>query len=314
MSSVIRHARWMSWTAFEAAVSPKHVTQSAFDATRDTPQLLTQTLVAYSYGVVLGMITSTVQTIDVWTNAKTAWLQSPDRIKNLQSGLERDIDLACGRIEELLLLLGDASRLKRLLEGTRGLRFVVGEKCHHNAIKVMPALVVLARECAHDLVDQHVDAARQVHQALLLNRQPASVRRYFEEARDSLLLQHQELGAFAACRGLERGCKSVAAAHGLNLVVGNAAPRPLADCDLNDVLQAFAQCEWSDGTRVLDRASLALVQFVRQMRNVAGHAATSSVEQWTETAVLAASATCRIMERAAEPNQTITPGTVTRTW
>lgn len=65
---------------------------------------------------------------------------------------------------------------------------------------------------------------------------------------------------------------------------------------------------------VLDKADHALAQFVRQMRNTAGHAATSTISVWRETAILAAAATCRLLERAAEPNQTITPPITSKNW
>ncbi len=270
-------------------------------------------MVAYGAGCVVGLLAATARAVEAWAAAETAFIRVPTKVRDLQSALVREVDLAGQRIEEILLLAGDVARAKRLLGGIRELRFVIGEGCHHDATRLMPPILVLANECTHDLVDRHVETVRAISRDLMLSRFPESVRPYFEESRDALFLQHDEGASLAACRGLERGCRDVAAAHSLALVAGNGT-KPLASCDLRDVLEALACCHWSDGTDVLDKAARALAHFLRQMRNVAGHAASTSVEEWRETAVLAAAATCRLLERSAEPGQSIAPTAIIKNW
>lgn len=179
---------------------------------------------------------------------------------------------------------------------------------------MVPLLHRMTTESAHDIKERYQNAIRTLEQELRLAELPPDVRWCFEQARDVLLLDHDDLGAFAACRGLERACRSVADLYGLTLTIGSNAAKPLSECDLHDILEALARACWGDGSKVLDKTERALVQFVRQMRNLAGHAVPSAVTAWRATAALAAAATCRLLARAAEPSQSIAPTAITKQW
>lgn len=305
---------WPSWTAFHTAVSPKHVTEAYFDRARGLSRLDRLRAISYSAGRVQAMLELAARAIESWAATESAWLRLPAKARELQAGVERDVDVACLRIEELLLVRGDLSSARRLLDGTREMAFVLTHGCHHRGTKLMPALLVLSGECVRDLMGDQLDGGRALDRDLMLARIPQSHRPYFEEARDNLLLQHDELAALTACRGFERACKDIAATHVLTLASSKGAVQPLADCELHDVIEALARCTWSDGSAVLDKAGRAVAQFARVMRNAAAHAGSSSVDQWRETAVLAAAATCRLLERSGEPTQCIAPSAVTKNW
>lgn len=309
-----RRTPWASWDAFVDAVTPRHVKRARYDSILGYPELVVRERIAYHSGAVNSLAFSARALVGGWTYADAGFITVPATVVEFRRPLVQLVNALSQAVEELVLAAGDSSRFRRLLQPVRAMSDSIPRRDHASVEAAAMTASTLAGECASDLAESTMGAAQALDTELGVQRLPPAVRRHFVQARDVLLLGESDLAAFAACRGLERACRDLAGTFALSLSVGQNAPRPLGECDLNDILEMLARCHWADGTPVLDRPSSALVNFVRQMRNVTGHASATNIEEWREVAALAAGATCRLVERAGAPNQSVTPTTLRRSW
>ena len=101
---------------------------------------------------------------------------------------------------------------------------------------------------------------------------PKDLLRDFQTARDLFSVGLDEVGVLIAGRGLEGVLRSIARRHKLTLLVKNR-PEPLADGQLNDIVEAMARVRWkATNTPLVSPKTKQLLHYLRALRNSGAHA------------------------------------------
>lgn len=99
---------------------------------------------------------------------------------------------------------------------------------------------------------------------------PEDLRADFILSRDLFSVGFDEMGLFAAGRGIEGVLRVIARRRKLTLKVKEKS-EPLADTPLYDLCEGLGRVKFVSGAPLIDKETKSLLQFVRTVRNATAH-------------------------------------------
>jgi hypothetical protein len=99
---------------------------------------------------------------------------------------------------------------------------------------------------------------------------PEALQADFTLSRNLFSIGLDDLGVFAAGRGLEGVLRAIARRRKLTYQV-KGKNEPLQDADFHDLTEAYARIKLANGTPLIDKEARSLLEFARTVRNATAH-------------------------------------------
>jgi hypothetical protein len=231
---------------------------------------------SYCFAEVCRELFNSVHELETSLSALDEWLGSHREID--ADGLSIGVDI-CHHGETMLLFqrrLAVGMGAYGFLHGKDGIEHFAHKLSSHTTRRdlkqlrtdtagLLSAFDDAMREDAHFLVDSVRDL-------------PEALERDFRMVRDLCSVGFEDVGLIVCGRGFEKVIRAIMAARGVRISVGKSTDLDASKATLHDLIGAIGRLRWDDDdSLVFSSQSVALMHWIRQVRNEAVHEGEESV-------------------------------------
>lgn len=309
---------WASWDDFRKSMNPSTVNEDDFDRVAREPALAR----AIQLGLHAEALEAGARNLPRWLRISRPVLEEADAFhrRMFEAARNESADLIRS-IEWLSLLLPSLthqSRLRAAHDGWLGFVWPLHDDLTDEIEAEIKAKASATAQVATALVDEVIESFRRLPSPP--NGMPPEIKRLFVEANDALSIGLEELGAFGMFRTLEATLREISRRGAI--MIQRAArqggtpptPTPLWEARLVDFIEGTNRLELPSGDRLCTKPDRQLMQLMREMRNVAGHANPNDFNTWTDAAILAGKRIRAIWKSADDAAFNLSPSTVQKDW